>query len=124
MTDWAAYKRAERGHNSGDHSVCDPGRCFDAERFWIANDEHLRSLALLAEVANQGLDASGLLGDDYADTVVSANAEFPGFVYLQSEPDFVHEVQARVRVKHLLLMLEWPVAPVYSNNRLQQPRLN
>jgi hypothetical protein len=115
---WAAYKRGERAHNGGDHSICDPGRCIYAERLWVANDEHLRSLALLAELADQGLDATGILGDDYADIIASANAQFPGFAYLQSEPDFVHELQARVRLGHLVLMLLWPVFAVARHKPL------
>jgi hypothetical protein len=98
---WAAYKRAERGHNAGDHSICHPRRCNYAERLSVANEERLQAIALLAELEAQHMDAEICLGDDYARTVDLAAADVLPFPYLQADPDRVHQLQARFRVRRL-----------------------
>lgn len=98
MTDWAGYKRAERGHLRGDHSACDPCRCHEAERLSTRNEERLEAIALLALLKARRLNAAAFLGDDYHSTVALANAEYPAYSYIQPEPDRVHQLQARVRI--------------------------
>jgi hypothetical protein len=98
---WAAYKRAERGHNSGDHSICHPNRCNDAERLCIANEERLQAIALLAELKARRLNAARCLAADYESIVALAAADYPPYPYIQPEPDFVHRLKAQIRIRHL-----------------------
>jgi hypothetical protein len=95
---WAAYKRQERGHNSGDHSTCDPRRCSEAEWLCTRNEERLEAIALLAELKARRLNAAEFLGDDYHSTVAIAAADYPPFPYIQAEPDWVHQLQASVLI--------------------------
>jgi hypothetical protein len=101
MTDWAGYKRAERGHTAGDHSRCDPNRCHAAERLCILNEERLEAVAILALIKARRLDAVAFLGNDYHSTVALASADYPDFPYIQPEPDRVHQLQARVLIGQL-----------------------
>jgi hypothetical protein len=99
--DWASYKRAERGHNGGNHSRCHPARCNDADQLCTANEERLEAIALLAVIKSRGLNAAECLGSDYASIVALSKAEYPDFFYIQPEPDRVHELQASVYIGHL-----------------------
>jgi hypothetical protein len=96
--DWAEYKRVERGHSAGDHSRCDPGRCTDASRLCARNEERLQAIALMATLKRR---ARTYLGDDYAPTVAATKLQLPDYLYLQTTPDTVHYMAAKVRMKSL-----------------------
>jgi hypothetical protein len=96
--DWAEYKRVERGHSAGIHKRCDPVRCTEAMRLCGKNESRLEALALLAALRRK---ARKTLGENYAATVAASKAELPDYLYLPKEPDLVHHISAKVRIKEL-----------------------
>jgi hypothetical protein len=102
--DWAEYKRVERGHAKGEHSRCDPaGKCKVAQQLWSDNEGRLEAIAMLAVIAELGIDPAAL-GDFYDELVASAALDIPDFDYLEDEPNEVHRLMARSNLKLMGLL--------------------
>lgn len=101
---WAEYKRAERGHAAGNHFYCGEKRdCTVAARLYQLNYGRLLFRAIFERLS----DPAAFFGDQLGQAERLASAELPDYPYLDTEPDFLHRMQANCSRGEALQLLEF-----------------
>ena len=95
--DWAGIKRRQRGHAAGDHSQCDYRRCRQRQQIELDNDARLLIIATFDELKKRGINSLQYFGaDKLKEKLMLIATESPE--WLDTKPDFVHRLQAKINV--------------------------
>jgi len=100
MSTSAERMRTHRGHKKGDHSACDSRRCRERQHIERDNDLRLLALATLDELNERGIDPGTYFIHDWKDSRELAGLE--AVPWLDTEPDFLHRLQAKVDVDNFV----------------------